>query len=65
MGKNFKGEMNMNGIVKSVERGAVQALVNHYYDSAANPAARADTLRKLADVIPFILKMYPLSRSII
>ncbi len=56
MGKNLKGEMNMNGIVKSVERAAVQALVNHYYDSAANPAARADTLRKLADVIPFYFK---------
>ncbi len=46
----------MSGIVKSVERAAVQALVNHYYDSAADPAARADTLRKLADVIPFYFK---------
>ena len=46
----------MSSIVKTVERAAVQALVDHYYDSIADPAERVRTLQKLADTIPFFYK---------
>ena len=46
----------MSTIVKTVERAAVQALVDHYYDSVADPEERIRTLRKIADVIPFFYK---------
>ena len=46
----------MSTIVKTVERAAVQAMVDHYYDSVADPEERTKTLRKIADVIPFFYK---------
>ena len=42
----------MYNVVEKVERTAVQALVDHFYDNIADPAERVKTLQKSADV-PF------------
>ena len=46
----------MKNAVKTVERAAVQALVDHFYDNLKDPAERVKTLHKIADIIPFFVR---------
>ena len=46
----------MKNAVKTVERAAVQALVDHFYENMADPAERVKTLQKIADLIPFFYR---------
>lgn len=48
--------MHMKNAVSTVERAAVQALVDHFYDNIKDPAERVKTLQKIADVLPFFYK---------
>ena len=54
--------MHMKNAVSTVERAAVQALVDHFYDNIKDPAERVKTLQKIADVLPFFYKDLSLER---
>ena len=42
----------MSSIGHNVERAAAQVLLNHFYDSLADPKERTKTLLKIADMVP-------------
>ena len=46
----------MKNAVKTVERAAVQALVDYFYENMADPAERVKALQKIADLIPFFYR---------
>ncbi len=46
----------MSNFKDRVERTAVQKLVNHYYDHLADASERTDTLKKIAEFLPFFYR---------